>query len=162
MDSGKVRWKNRMTFPDTYTTACELEDPGDYCPGKGTTALDADFGASANVITVRGKTLVTIGQKNGMFYAFDARNGRIEWQTELAPVRTVASVSSGAACSTAGTSTARRGRRPVPPDQARRRPTAGSSGSPRTRPTAAPPAARRSSATCARDLHPGAERLARA
>lgn len=85
MDSGKVRWKKRMTFPDTYTTMCEQEDPGEYCPGKGTTALDADFGASANVITVRGKTLVTIGQKNGMFYAFDARNGRIEWQTELAP-----------------------------------------------------------------------------
>lgn len=85
MDSGKVRWKKRMTFPDTYTTMCEQENPGEYCPGKGTTALDADFGASANVITVRGKTLVTIGQKNGMFYAFDARTGRIEWQTELAP-----------------------------------------------------------------------------
>ncbi|OLF17393.1 hypothetical protein BU204_12155 [Actinophytocola xanthii] len=85
MDTGKVRWKNRMTFPDTYTTACELEDPGEYCPGQGTTALDADFGASANVITVRGRTLVTIGQKNGMYYAFDARTGRVAWQTELAP-----------------------------------------------------------------------------
>jgi polyvinyl alcohol dehydrogenase (cytochrome) len=85
MDTGKVRWKNRMTFPDTYTTACELDDPGEYCPGKGTTALDADFGASANVISVRGRTLVTIGQKNGMFYAFDARTGRVVWKTELAP-----------------------------------------------------------------------------
>lgn len=85
MDTGKVRWKNRMTFPDTYTTACELEDPGEYCPGKGTTALDADFGASANVIQVRGRTLVTIGQKNGMYYAFDARTGRVAWKTELAP-----------------------------------------------------------------------------
>lgn len=85
MDTGKVRWKRRMTFPDTYTTACELEDPGEYCPGKGTTALDADFGASANVIKVRGRTLVTIGQKNGMYYAFDARTGRTVWQIELAP-----------------------------------------------------------------------------
>ncbi|GAB3433938.1 PQQ-binding-like beta-propeller repeat protein [Actinophytocola sediminis] len=85
MDTGKVRWKNRMTFPDTYTTACEQDDPGEYCPGKGTYALDADFGASANVIKVRGKTLVTIGQKNGMFYAFDARTGKVEWQTEVAP-----------------------------------------------------------------------------
>lgn len=85
MDTGKVRWKNRMTFPDTYTVACELEDPGEYCPGKGTTALDADFGASANVITVRGRTLVTIGQKNGMYYAFDARSGRLVWEVELAP-----------------------------------------------------------------------------
>ncbi|MPZ81108.1 MAG: PQQ-binding-like beta-propeller repeat protein [Actinophytocola sp.] len=85
MDTGKVRWKNRMTFPDTYTTACEQENPGDYCPGLGTTALDADFGASANVITVRGRTLVTIGQKNGMYYAFDARSGRVVWRNELAP-----------------------------------------------------------------------------
>ncbi|HEY0454019.1 PQQ-binding-like beta-propeller repeat protein [Actinophytocola sp.] len=85
MDTGKVRWKNRMTFPDTYTTACEQPNPGDYCPGLGTTALDADFGASANVITVDGRTLVTIGQKNGMFYAFDARSGRVVWRNELAP-----------------------------------------------------------------------------
>lgn len=85
MDTGEVRWKNRMTFPDTYTVACENENPGAYCPGKGTTALDADFGASANVIKVRGRTLVTIGQKNGMYYAFDARSGRLVWDVELAP-----------------------------------------------------------------------------
>ncbi|MCA1654895.1 MAG: PQQ-binding-like beta-propeller repeat protein [Pseudonocardiaceae bacterium] len=85
MYTGRPRWKQQMTFPDTYTTQCEKPDPGEYCPGLGTTALDADFGASANVISVDGRTLVTIGQKNGMFYAFDARTGKVVWRTEIAP-----------------------------------------------------------------------------
>lgn len=83
IDSGKARWKQRTTFPDTYTTACEREDPGEFCPGKGTYALDADFGASANIIDVRGRTIVVIAQKDGRIHAFDARTGRIQWQTAI-------------------------------------------------------------------------------
>jgi polyvinyl alcohol dehydrogenase (cytochrome) len=83
MKTGKPRWKQQLTFPDTYTTACELPDPGEYCAGKGSTAHDWDIGATANVIEVHGRTLVTVGQKKGDFYAFDARTGKIVWKTAL-------------------------------------------------------------------------------
>jgi polyvinyl alcohol dehydrogenase (cytochrome) len=85
MYSGQVRWKYQATFPDTYTVACERPDMADYCPSLGTSAFDADFGASANVIDVNGRTLVTIGQKSGTYFAFDARTGQIVWKTELGP-----------------------------------------------------------------------------
>jgi polyvinyl alcohol dehydrogenase (cytochrome) len=87
--TGAVRWKRQLAFPDTYTMACILPNPGDYCPshGKGT-ALDNDFGASPNVVRVGHRTLVTIGQKGGVFHAFDAATGRTVWQTRLSVMDT--------------------------------------------------------------------------
>ncbi|HEY7594367.1 MAG TPA: PQQ-binding-like beta-propeller repeat protein [Actinophytocola sp.] len=82
-DSGKPRWKHTLTSPDLYTAACD-DVANEYCPGAGEYALDADIGASANVIDVGGRKLVAIGQKGGMFYALDARTGETVWQTELA------------------------------------------------------------------------------
>lgn len=84
--SGKLRWKQQVTFPDTYTAACELtEVPDETCPGKGTFARDKDIGAAANLITVNGRTIVVVGQKDGRLHAFDARTGRVAWQTALVP-----------------------------------------------------------------------------
>ena len=84
--SGKLRWKQQVSFPDTYTGACEMtEVPNDACPGKGTFALDKDIGAAANLITVGGRTIVVVGQKDGRLHAFDARTGKIVWQTPLVP-----------------------------------------------------------------------------
>lgn len=85
MYSGQVKWKYQATFPDTYTVACERPDMADYCPSLGKSDFDADFGASPNVIKVNGRTLVTIGQKSGRYFAFDARTGEIVWQTTLGP-----------------------------------------------------------------------------
>ncbi len=83
-DTGKARWKRQTVNPDVFTAACgAATGPSEYCPGKGSYALDEDFGASANVIHAGGRTLVTIGQKGGMFYAFDARTGADAWQTRL-------------------------------------------------------------------------------
>ncbi len=84
VDTGTARWKHQTTYPDVFTAACgAATEPTEYCPGKGSYALDEDFGASANVIHVGRRTLVTIGQKGGMFYAFDARTGDTVWQTRL-------------------------------------------------------------------------------
>jgi polyvinyl alcohol dehydrogenase (cytochrome) len=86
-DTGKVRWKQKAIPRDVYTAACgAAPGPTEYCPGKGEYAFDADFGASANVITVGGRTLVTIGQKGGLFHAYDARTGAIAWETRLEPL----------------------------------------------------------------------------
>jgi polyvinyl alcohol dehydrogenase (cytochrome) len=85
-ESGRLRWKQQVTFPDTYTAACEMtEVPNETCPGKGTYALDKDIGAAASLVNVRGRTLVVVGQKDGRLHAFDARTGRIVWQTPLVP-----------------------------------------------------------------------------
>ena len=84
-DTGQPRWKHSLTFPDVYTAPCAmLPDPGEYCPGKGSYALDADVGATANLIDTGGRTLVAIGQKSGVFRALDALTGSIVWQTTLA------------------------------------------------------------------------------
>jgi polyvinyl alcohol dehydrogenase (cytochrome) len=84
-DTGEVRWKRRMTFPDTYTQACTNPANVAYCPGRATgTALDFDFGATANVFLGGGRILVGAGQKSGQYHAFDARTGELVWQTRLA------------------------------------------------------------------------------
>lgn len=86
-DTGAVRWKQQTIDPDLYTAACgSATGPNEYCPGKGSYALDADFGATANLIKVGSRTLVVVGQKGGMFHAFDAKTGAIAWQTRLEPL----------------------------------------------------------------------------
>ncbi|MFI7679807.1 PQQ-binding-like beta-propeller repeat protein [Actinophytocola sp. NPDC049390] len=85
-ETGRLRWKQQVTFPDTYTAACEMtEVPDETCPGKGTYALDKDIGATATLVEVGRRTLVVVGQKDGRLHAFDARTGRIAWQTPLVP-----------------------------------------------------------------------------
>lgn len=84
LDDGSVRWKRRMTFPDTYTTACELPDPGEYCPQRDEgTALDHDFGATPNLFYANDRVLLGIGQKSGKYFAFDADTGELVWERML-------------------------------------------------------------------------------
>jgi polyvinyl alcohol dehydrogenase (cytochrome) len=84
VDTGDVRWKHRLTFPDTYTQACTQPDPGEYCPGRAAgTAKDFDVGATPNLFTAQGRTLVGVGQKSGVYHAFDARTGQLVWRTPL-------------------------------------------------------------------------------
>ncbi|MGH3758564.1 PQQ-binding-like beta-propeller repeat protein [Actinophytocola sp.] len=86
IETGRLRWKQQVTHPDTYTAACELtEVPNETCPGKGTYAKDKDIGAAATLVRTGGRTLVVVGQKDGRLHAFDARTGEIAWQTVLAP-----------------------------------------------------------------------------
>lgn len=85
IETGKLRWKQQVTFPDTYTAACEMtEVPDETCPGKGTYARDKDIGAAATLVRAGSRTLVVVGQKDGRLHAFDAVTGRIAWQTVLA------------------------------------------------------------------------------
>ncbi len=85
IDNGTVRWKHRFVFPDTQTYMCVLHhEVNPWCPGFGTTAKNMDVGATANIIDVRGRTLVTVGQKGGMYHALDARTGEVVWEKRLA------------------------------------------------------------------------------
>jgi polyvinyl alcohol dehydrogenase (cytochrome) len=83
IDTGAVRWKQQMTHPDTWTVGC-IRPAMANCAGMADgTNLDWDFGSSPNVFTVGGRTLVGIGQKSGVYHAFDATTGQIVWQRQL-------------------------------------------------------------------------------
>jgi polyvinyl alcohol dehydrogenase (cytochrome) len=85
IDTGAVRWQHQ-TQPDTYTSICDNPpDPG-YCPGAATgTAHDWDFSASPNLFPVGGRTVVGIGDKAGVYRAFDAETGQLLWTQHLSP-----------------------------------------------------------------------------
>ncbi|WP_430781852.1 PQQ-binding-like beta-propeller repeat protein [Actinoplanes sp. G11-F43] len=82
--TGKVRWKNQVTRADTWRSLCNEPDAEGYCPGlKDGTNLDYDIGATPNIFTVAGRTLVGVGQKSGVYHVFDARTGKVQWRRQL-------------------------------------------------------------------------------
>ncbi|GAA3048129.1 polyvinyl alcohol dehydrogenase (cytochrome) [Actinokineospora globicatena] len=82
--SGAVKWKQQVTKADTWRLLCGFPDAEGYCPGqKDGTALDYDLGATPTLFQVRGRTYVGIGQKSGVFHAFDARSGQPTWRRQL-------------------------------------------------------------------------------
>jgi len=83
-DNGRTRWKQQLIKHDTWRQVCQQPGNEAYCPGDASgSALDFDFGAMPNLFTVHGQTLVGIGQKNGVYHTYDARTGRLKWQTTL-------------------------------------------------------------------------------
>jgi polyvinyl alcohol dehydrogenase (cytochrome) len=82
--TGAVRWKNQVTKADTWRVLCNDPDAEGYCPGlKDGTALDYDIGATPNVFTVGGRTVVGVGQKLGVYHLFDAQTGEVIWRRQL-------------------------------------------------------------------------------
>ncbi|HEV2310634.1 MAG TPA: PQQ-binding-like beta-propeller repeat protein, partial [Acidimicrobiia bacterium] len=68
--TGKLRWAHQFFTNDVFSAG----HPGGY---------DYDFGASPNLWTVRGRTLVGDGEKSGTYEALDAATGRLVWQRSL-------------------------------------------------------------------------------
>ncbi|WP_040406440.1 PQQ-binding-like beta-propeller repeat protein [Amycolatopsis nigrescens] len=82
--TGGVRWKQQVTRSDTWRALCIKPDTDGYCPGlKDGTALDYDIGATPNIFRVNGRTMVGIGQKNGVYHVFDAKTGEVVWRRQL-------------------------------------------------------------------------------
>lgn len=82
--SGAVRWKNQVTKADTWRSLCNDPEPEGYCPGLGDgSALDYDIGATPNIFRAGNRTLVGVGQKLGVYHAFDARTGEVVWRRQL-------------------------------------------------------------------------------
>lgn len=82
--TGAVRWKNQVTKADTWRSLCNDPEPEGYCPGLGDgSALDYDIGATPNIFRVGGRTLVGVGQKVGVYHAFDAATGAVVWRRQL-------------------------------------------------------------------------------
>lgn len=83
-ESGAVRWKNQVTEADTWRSLCNDPEPAGYCPGLGDgTALDYDIGATPNLFEADGRLMVGVGQKVGVYHAFDATTGEVVWRRQL-------------------------------------------------------------------------------
>lgn len=82
--TGSVRWKQQVTDADTWRSLCNSPDAEGYCPGlKDNTNLDYDIGATPNLFRAGGRVLVGVGQKSGVYHAFDARTGAVVWRRQL-------------------------------------------------------------------------------
>jgi polyvinyl alcohol dehydrogenase (cytochrome) len=73
-----------VTKADTWRSLCNDPEPEGYCPGLGDgSALDYDIGATPNIFRAGNRTLVGVGQKLGVYHAFDARTGEVVWRRQL-------------------------------------------------------------------------------
>jgi polyvinyl alcohol dehydrogenase (cytochrome) len=83
LGDGHVRWQFQAQ-PDTYTSVCDNPQDVGYCPSAASgTNHDWDFGASGNLFHLGARTVFGIGDKAGVFRAFDARTGQVLWSRSL-------------------------------------------------------------------------------
>jgi polyvinyl alcohol dehydrogenase (cytochrome) len=95
LNNGDVRWQYQAQ-QDTYTSICDEPQYADYCPGSASgSAHDWDFGATGNLFKVNGREVFGIGDKHGIYRAFDAVTGRLLWSQPLSPNATAAGGSGG-------------------------------------------------------------------
>jgi polyvinyl alcohol dehydrogenase (cytochrome) len=94
LNTGAVKWAFKALPEDAWNLSCgiyfipgmELEMPG--CPdGEGP---DYDFAQGPSLFKVKGKRgrsrdIVGAGQKSGVYWALDAANGKVVWQTQAGP-----------------------------------------------------------------------------
>ena len=95
LTTGAIKWVGRGMPYDAWNVGCGLNIPGvfvvppnDNCPNpKGP---DWDFAQGplmfgGNSGDNQGGNLVGAGQKSGMFWAFDAKTGKLAWSRQVAP-----------------------------------------------------------------------------
>jgi polyvinyl alcohol dehydrogenase (cytochrome) len=94
LDDGEVRWAKKLWNYDAWNFACDPRIvpwippfPGN-CPDPE--GEDFDFGQSPMLYTAkvngRPRDLVAVGQKSGIFWAFDPdRGGEVVWRTRVGP-----------------------------------------------------------------------------
>src|SRR2546425_788460 len=69
--TGKVAWVHQFTAGDVFTVAGGGPGP------------DADVGASPNLFSIRGREVVGVGQKNGVYHVLDRQTGETVWEVQL-------------------------------------------------------------------------------
>jgi len=69
--TGRVAWVHQFTAGDVFTVAGGGPGP------------DADVGASPNLFSIRGREVVGVGQKNGVYHVLDRQTGETVWEVQL-------------------------------------------------------------------------------
>jgi polyvinyl alcohol dehydrogenase (cytochrome) len=105
LDTGQVKWAHKVEGWDAWNVACAILPLGaTWCPSIA--SPDYDFGgAGPNLITVsqrHGNTttstkLVGLGQKSGVYWAFDAATGATAWSTLVGPGSSLGGIEWGTA-----------------------------------------------------------------
>jgi polyvinyl alcohol dehydrogenase (cytochrome) len=102
LDDGHVIWAHRVEGWDAWNVACAILPPGaTWCPS--IVSPDYDFGgAGPNILHVKNakgapQTLIGIGQKSGVYWAFDAETGRVVWSSLLGPGSSLGGIEWGTA-----------------------------------------------------------------
>jgi polyvinyl alcohol dehydrogenase (cytochrome) len=85
LKTGAIRWGHKVQGWDAWNLACKTQGLGStWCPS--IESPDFDFGgAGPNLLKVSGSTLVGIGQKSGVYWAFNPTNGKVVWNTLVGP-----------------------------------------------------------------------------
>ncbi len=89
MATGHVNWSHRLRSSDDWNVACIEGPPGSgNCPV--TAGPDYDFASGPQELTVKTasgatRTLIGIGQKSGVYSAFDADTHKLAWARQVGP-----------------------------------------------------------------------------
>jgi polyvinyl alcohol dehydrogenase (cytochrome) len=105
LDTGIVRWSRKMHNYGAWTFACDPDDLVPWLPAnpdncEDLDALDYDFGQAPMLITTADgarRDLVVVGQKDGVFWAFDPDSGATVWATPVGPGGILGGMEFGAA-----------------------------------------------------------------
>lgn len=100
LSTGAIVWAHKVQGFDAWTWACQSQPPGvTWCPSPE--GPDYDFGSSPNLFTVASAhgalTAVGIGQKSGVYWAFDAATGRLLWSRLAGPGSSLGGIEWGTA-----------------------------------------------------------------
>jgi polyvinyl alcohol dehydrogenase (cytochrome) len=75
---GTIRWVHQFHQNDAYNISCDIARGHPNCPKP--LGPDLDFGAPPILAhTADGRTLLIAGEKSGMLYALDPKDGRVVW-----------------------------------------------------------------------------------
>jgi polyvinyl alcohol dehydrogenase (cytochrome) len=94
LGTGKVKWAKRALYYDAWNVGCiETITPPTFAAGPGPgpncpkpTGPDYDFGgAGPNLFSAGGKDIVGIGEKSGIYWALNADDGSVVWNTQVGP-----------------------------------------------------------------------------
>jgi polyvinyl alcohol dehydrogenase (cytochrome) len=75
--TGGIVWASRRDLYDAWNVACRTG--GSNCPSPA--GPDFDFGSGPSLVG----DIVAAGQKSGIMWALNARNGAVAWSTNIAP-----------------------------------------------------------------------------
>jgi polyvinyl alcohol dehydrogenase (cytochrome) len=87
LTDGHLKWSARTEGFDTWTGSCRRNLPG--CPDP--VGPDYDFASAPNLFTTKRsaehepRDILGIGQKSGIYWAFDPDNGSVIWATRVGP-----------------------------------------------------------------------------
>ncbi len=97
--TGAIKWSHRALAYDTWNVGCIVPPPkGVASPCPTPKGPDYDFGGSGPNLLLKGKReILGIGEKSGIYWAFDPDDGKLIWHTQVGPGATLGGIEWGTA-----------------------------------------------------------------